>query len=92
MLTDPEACLVASDYHGGQFSALYALASTCTIDVYYEDGDYEDPRNWQPIDVLSEIQEEIDMGDDNPQLLALRQYVAHRVATTRVCFHAVHYA
>lgn len=66
MITDTEARRIASSWHGGGGTALYAFASTGAIDTARADHD-----------IKNEIQTCYFYPDDMPGLRSLLAYVVH---------------
>lgn len=68
-ITDGQARVIASQWHGGQFSALYTFASSGATVLWDDD--------WQSEDPLARIRGEItqDLNPEHPELEALLAYV-----------------
>ena len=71
MITDAEAKRIASEWHGGGGTALYALASTGAIDTARWDHRLE-------FDIISECRRVVRSGktEDAKELYSLWEYVA----------------
>lgn len=66
MITDTEARKIASEWHGGGGTALYAFSSTGAIDTAREDHDIE-----------SEIRECINSASDEQEIEKLRDLLRY---------------
>ena len=69
VITDAQARKIASDWHGGQWSALYSLASAGYVD-----------RDRVRAEIAAAVQA-LDVGEVRRDLLALDKYVTQRADT-----------